>query len=228
MKHIPHMSPTTATPVVAKASGLTLLALFGACLAAWSAPSALIQIPTAEVIGPGDACLDVAGAVPTRGNSHLSDWVLESDFGLTGGIELGFDTLLNTLDNGAFFMKKMAGDRGGFAAAVGVNGIGFNGEPWNPYVVASSKTSPLRVHLGCDYAEPHWRALVGADYAATPDITCMADWISGGEGAWSAGVNLAFGSERQWGLMTGVIHERETGDDLFYVNIGFTFSLRES
>jgi len=186
----------------------------------------LIQIPTAEVIGPGDACLDVAGAVPTEGDSHLSDWVLESDFGLTGGIELGFDTLLNTLDNGAFFVKKMTEECGGFASAVGVNGIGFNGEPWNPYVVASSKTSPLRVHLGFDYAEPDWRAMVGFDYAASRDLTWMADWISGDEGAWSAGFNLAFGARREWGLMGGLIHENSTEQELIYVNVACTLSLR--
>lgn len=192
----------------------------------WGAPSALIQIPTADVVEPAHTCIAVAGALSTEGGSALSDWTFESDFGIPGGVELGFDTPLNTLRDGAFFVKKGLGVRGDFAVAVGVNRMDFRGSAWNPYAVLSSETAPFRMHLGSDYAESEWRAMLGFDYLTSERLTLMADWISGPDGGSSFGFNLAFGPDHMWGLMAGVMHEKSSDDNLIYVNLGCTFRRR--
>lgn len=55
----------------------------------------------------------------------------------------------------------------------------------------------------------------------------MADWISGGTGAWSAGANVSLSDDGDVGLMAGIIHETATDDDLLYANIGCTFPLNQ-
>lgn len=192
----------------------------------WGAPSALIQIPTADVLATGHTCIDVAGALSTESGSQLSDWAFESGFGIPGSVELGFDTPLNTLRDGAFFVKKGLGVRGDLAAAVGVNGLDFRGTARNPYAVLSSETAPFRMHLGSDYAESEWRAMLGFDYLTSERLTLMADCIGGDNGGSSFGFNLAFGPDHMWGLMAGVIHENSSDDNLLYVNLGCTFRWR--
>ena len=187
------------------------------------APSALIQMPTADVLPPGHTCIDVAGALSTEEGSDLSDWAFESGFGIPGSVELGFDTPLSTSQEGACFAKKGLGVWGDFTAAVGVNGIDFRGSTRKPYAVLSSETAPGRVHFGPDYGECGWRAMLGFDYMTSERLTLMGDWISGADGGASFGCSLAFGPDQMWGLMAGVIHPNSDGGNLIYVNLGYTF-----
>lgn len=194
--------------------------LLGYVASLWAAPSALIQIPTADVVEPHHAYFDVAGALPTQGCVHLSDWVVETCFGIDQGIELGFDTPLNTLEDGTFFFKKRLGTYADAAAAVGVNEINLHGSTWNPYLVLSSETYPLRGHAGADYTEHEWRAMLGVEYAGGEQLTWMVDWITGPEGSCSYGFNRAFGPQGLGNLMMGFIHRTSNREDLFYVNLG--------
>jgi len=75
----------------------------------WSAPSALIQIPTGEALGPAHTCIDVAAALSSEGSTDLSDWTFESAFGIPGSVELGFDTPPNAVREGTFFFNKALG-----------------------------------------------------------------------------------------------------------------------
>jgi hypothetical protein len=89
------------------------------------APSGLIQIPTADVVEREHGCIDVSGALPTKGGTGLSDWAFRSDFGIPGSVELGFDTPLGTLKDRAFCVNRVLGDSAG---AVGVNGMDSGGK----------------------------------------------------------------------------------------------------
>jgi len=187
------------------------------------APSALIQIPIADVIESGHAYLDIA-TLPAEGEQLFDNSTVESCFGVGGDTELGFDGPSRTLRDGTFFFKKRLGRYRDVSAALGINGIDFRGSEWNPYLVCSTETSPLRTHVGGDYADKKWRAMVGIEYAATDRLTWMADWITGREGAWSCGFNLTFRHDQAWGLMIGLIGENGSRDKSLYVNLGREFA----
>ncbi|MGC8863724.1 MAG: hypothetical protein ACP5R5_13250 [Armatimonadota bacterium] len=188
------------------------------------APCALIQIPTADVIEPGHVYLDIATALPAESGEYIGNSTFESCVGLRAGIELGYDGPPCTFHDGAFFVKKRLGAHRNISAALGINGIGFRGNKWNPYLVCSTDTSPLRAHLGTDYFDEKWRPMLGVEYAATDCLTLMADWMSGDERAYSYGFNLTFGRNQTWGLMVGLIHENGGGNESVYINLGREFA----
>ena len=124
----------------------------------------------------------------------------------------------------AFFVKKRLGAHRNISAAIGINGIGFRRNKWNPYLLCSTDTSPLRAHLGTDYFDGKWQPILGFEYAATERLTLMADWMSGDERAYSYGFNLTFGENQEWGLMVGLIHENASGNKSVYINLGRGFA----
>jgi hypothetical protein len=195
-----------------------VLACQSSCL--WGAPTALIQIPTADVAEHRQGYVDIAATLSSEGGDLLSNCVLESCLGLGRHLELGFDGPPRTPHNGAFFFKQRLGSLLGGSAAAGVNGINIEGGPPSPYVVCSTDTSPFRTHMGLECADKKWRGLFGVEHALTGDLTLVADWITGPEGAWSAGFNFTFGRDGAWGLMAGVIQPNTGDDTAVYVNLG--------
>lgn len=187
---------------------------------AWGAPSALIQIPTADVTEANEGYLGVATSVAAGEWDLFADPVLESCFGITADIELGYDGPAQYPGDGSFFVKKRLGAIRTASLAVGVNGIDFHGGTWNPHLVHSADMPPFRVHLGADYADKNWRAMVGVEYGAGEHLRWMGDWITGPAGAWSYGLNLMFGAHDRYGLIAGIIHENSTGDVFVYLNLG--------
>lgn len=190
----------------------------------WGAPCALIQVPTADVTEHHQGYIDVAATLSAEDGDFLSKCTFESCLGVSSDIELGFDGPPRTFGDGAFFFKKRLGRCWGGSAVVGVNEIGSQDSSLNPYVMFSTGTSPLRAHMGLDYADKKWRAILGAERALTDRLTLMADWVTGSEGAWSCGFNLTFGPGETWGLMTGIIRENTGDDTSIYVNLGRGFN----
>lgn len=63
-----------------------------------------------------------------------------TDFGVAGGVELGFDTPLDSTAEAVFFAKKIAPIDDDLVAAVGVSSIGFEGQTPNPYLILTAAT----------------------------------------------------------------------------------------
>jgi|GEM_PF-2982987 hypothetical protein len=203
---------------------ITTILLSGVlCWRAWSSPCALIQIPTADVIDKNQCYLDTAITPNSGDGDFLSDCVFESCFGVKDGLECGFDFVTNSVGEGAFFFKQHIRKHSKWTAAFGVNGIGVQDISLNPYIVFSSNTKPFRTHLGMDYIEDECRIMLGAERVVSDRFTLLADWISGSDGAWSAGFNYTFGRDDAFGLMAGVIKSRSDGDSYLYINIGRSF-----
>jgi len=193
------------------------------CCQSWSAPCALIQIPTADVIDKNQCYIDTAITPNSGDGGFLSDCVFESCFGVKDGFECGFDFATDSVGEGVFFLKQHIRKHSKWTAAFGINGIGLQDISLNPYIMFSSDTEPVRAHIGVDYIEDECRVMLGVERAVSDRFTLIADWISGADGAWSAGFNYTFGREDEWGLMAGVIKSRSDDDSYLYINIGRSF-----
>lgn len=102
-----------------------LLVLVGCATSVWAIPTALIQIPTADVSAPAAGFVDVSMLPTTSLDLNCESVFIETNFGLPGGIELGFDSPLNSLRQGAFFLKQAWPELSEeYGIAVGINGIG--------------------------------------------------------------------------------------------------------
>ncbi len=66
---------------------LNVVVLMCCTVSAWALPTALIQIPIADVSAPGGGFVDVTGVPGTDLDIALEDWFFDTNFGLPGGLE---------------------------------------------------------------------------------------------------------------------------------------------
>ena len=192
---------------------------------AWAAPSGLLVIPTADVLGPGEASADFF----SQGRSVLAngdcDRFLGVEVGLPHGVELGVDACLNDADAGSpwgnlkWQLPTAGPDR--FAVALGLQNVG-HGAAAQPYVTLAQAVGQGRAHAGVIRSDGATRLMLGAQVPAGETFELVSDYLSGPGG--SAGLGFSWSPTPSWSLMVGRIWNRGAGSEHhWYFDVGYAF-----
>lgn len=168
---------------------LLCIAVLLSAAPSFAAYTGLLIIPTAEVVGANQCCIEFeydrpfASAAPTTR-------LLNTEFGFGDRLEAGVDTDFGTEpDEGARLLlnaKYLLPLTDRLSVAAGV----FNTHPQhNPqsYVVFSQDATLLRLHGGVLHDDESTRWFTGADKGLRDRLTVMADYTSGDENFATAG-----------------------------------------
>ncbi len=203
-----------------------IVALVLSVAAAGAAPTGLFVIPTADVLGPGEASLDCFTQGRNLARDADCDRFLGVEVGLPHGLEVGVDACLNHGgDDGPWWNLKwqvpLAGsDRR--ALALGLQNVGHQATA-QPYVALAQTIGSGRGHLGVMRADSATRLYLGAEAPVTESLTLAGDYLSGPGGSTSAG--LVWSIAPAWSLMVGRIWNRgEESERHWYVDLGYAFT----
>ena len=184
----PRMKPRSS---VTTALLLDTLAALAPSPRAAAAPTGLAIIPTADLLPPGVASLEVE----TVGNRALPGGEGEtpalSQFGLTTRLDAGSDRRIgggpgHTLLNAKWLV--LPEERGLPAIAVGVQNVA-GGLRAEPYLVGTRSLGQTRFHLGALRTEGALRPLAGIDHTLGT-LMLMAEVLGGPEGVAAGGIAL--------------------------------------
>jgi hypothetical protein len=199
---------------VALKTAIVCILLAVAALPAWACYSGLVNIPTADVVEPGQYGIELQfddsfarGSEDTR--------IVNTELGLTPRFEAGVDfdvsreaesrVMLN-----AKYILWPAGE-GRPALALGICNVGRRATN-TPYLVATREFRSVRGHLGAARIDHRDCWIIGADRAVTDKLTLMADYTSGSDNSATIGGSYQFTDS--FGIMAGVIlpncHDEDT------------------
>jgi hypothetical protein len=193
-----------------------LLAVFlaGVCITpAQACYSGLVNIPTAEVIEPGQYGIELQfdGAF-AQGTADKR--ILNTELGLSPRFEAGVDfdlsheaetrTLLN-----AKYLLLLGGEKR-LALAIGACNVGQSVRA-TPYLVATQEFRGVRGHLGAVRIDDRDRWFVGLDHAVNDKLTLMADYTSGSDNSATIGASYQFTDA--FGIMAGAILPNSAGGE---------------
>lgn len=188
-----------------------LAALFGA--SALACYSGLVVIPTADVVGGGECCMELQYDGVLAPNS-ADTRVLNMQFGVAPRLEAGFDLDLcedpdaRVLGNAKYLLLPADGRK--HAIAVGICNVS-TGMRSNPYGLITHHSQPLRGHLGIMRIDGDNCWFVGADHAMNDRLTLMADYTSGDDNCPSVG--LSYQKTDRFGIMAGVLFPNNSKED---------------
>ena len=198
------------------------------CLAAFHPASAaacysgLIVIPTADLVGTGEYCIEFQYDGVLAPN--LADTrVLNTQFGIGPRMEAGFDLDLSEdadtrVLGSVKYLLPAAGRK--HTISVGVCNIG-PGMRSSPYGLITRHSRPLRGHLGITHIDGDNCWFVGADHSVNDQLTLMADHTTGGGNCSSVG--LSYQKTDKFGVMAGVLFPNDSKEDTgFSVHIVFS------
>lgn len=188
---------------------------------AWAAYSGLTLIPTADLLGPGQVCLDyqVFGSFP-MGRVHAA--YVNTQFGVGNRAELGldFDFTEDAPAEASFNAKLLLQPpERGLGLAVGVCNVAEHLQP-SSYFAATQGAGAARLHAGAIRTpEDETQGFAGVDYGLSDRVQLCADYVAGDENGSALGIAYQF-SER-WSILIAWLrpHERET-EDSYTVDIG--------
>lgn len=205
---------------------LTTVALMVSAVTAWSAPTGLLVIPTADVLGPGEASLDYFTQGRNLARDEDCDRFLGVEVGLPHGLEVGVDACLNHGgDEGPWWNLKWqlpAADPDRFALALGLQNLGHAATA-QPYLALAHAVGSGRGHLGVMRADAATRLYLGAEAPMSEKLTLVGDYLSGPGGSTSVG--LVWSMAPAWSLMAGRIWNRgEESERHWYVDLGYVFT----
>jgi len=199
--------------------------LLAASTAAHAGPTALLRIPTAEVLPDGGAYINVASPVYSGGAiTGASTW-LENQFAASDTLEYGHDFPISNPGAGVLNAKWRFDRKGRDTCALGVAGLTV-AAPLNPIVYAMGQRSlgESTYLAGCDWSSPRGaRAILGFRYHANQDVTWMVGHVTGPTGWSTAGARISLGRNRRWGLAVGAFSDNRGGGRGVYVNLGRAF-----
>lgn len=196
-------------------------ALLAAGGPAWAAYSGLTLIPTADLLGPGQACLDyqVFGSFP-MGRVHAA--YVNTQFGVGNRAELGLDFDL-TEDapaeasfNAKLLLRPLDRSPG---VAVGIYNVAEHLRP-SSYLAATQGAGAARLHAGAIRTpEDETQGLAGLDYSLSDRVQLCADYVAG-DGNGSA-LGIAYQFSGRWGILIAWLrpNDREA-EDSYTVDIG--------
>jgi hypothetical protein len=173
----------------------------------------LVNIPTAEVIEPGQYGLELQfdGAF-ARGDADTR--ILNTELGLSPRFEAGVDfDLSHEAETRTFWNAKYLLSLGGEkcpAFAIGVCNVGHSVSA-TPYLVATQQFRGVRGHLGAVRVEDHDCWFIGLDHAVNDKLTLMADSTSGSDNSATVGANYQFTDA--FGIMAGAILPNSAGGE---------------
>ncbi len=200
-----------------------LLALAALCVPALATPSALLQIPTSDVLDKDTACFDVGGTMYTTAHPRPGDFYLETEFATSHNVEFGYDFPLNAPAGGILNAKWRFDAEGDVTWAVGFSGLEPR-ERLEPFLFVAGQWADGKwcYHGGAawDARSRHGHGFVGVSYSVNDRFTWMADYLSGSHGAATAGFSATFGGEDDWFLMAGYVRDNTGGGHGVYVDVG--------
>ncbi len=205
--------------------------LAGLVLLLWAAPgfaaySGLMLIPTADVLAPGEVCVDYYcdGDFPVGGGIGAA--VVESQYGVGRRAEVGLDF---DLTKGADTIPVLNGkvllcpaDRG-LGLALGVYNVGEGVSPISYLVATRELGGYCRVHLGVQRTpEQEMQTLAGAEYCFEGRLSLAAEYLAGEEN--SSMISAYYQFTDDWGAAFGwgVPNDRES-DNWWAINVACTW-----
>lgn len=169
---------------------ITVLFLAAICGPASACSSALLLIPTTDVLPTGHCSIEVQGDSATPVRYKTAKEYLNTELGLSRNVEAGVDfDIGNDGGNkaiGNFKYRFEAGKTTKLPIAVGVQGIDSRLKS-TPYACTSLETRIVRLTAGALRSDDTTQWFTGLDRAVSDKLTLMADYISGHEFFASAG-----------------------------------------
>jgi len=199
-----------------------VLAAFLFTIPAQACYTGLVNIPTAEVVEPGQYGIELqldgsfaSGTADTR--------ILNTELGLSPRFEAGVDfDLSREAETRTLLNAKCLLSHGGNrpALALGVCNVGRHASS-TPYLVATQEFHQTRGHLGAARIDGRDRWFVGGDHAVNDKLTFMADYTSGSDNLAAVGASYQFAD--RFGVMAGVILPNSRDEDTG-LTVHFVFS----
>jgi hypothetical protein len=178
--------------------------------------SGLTLIPTADVMDPGQVCVDYQVDGPFPVGSGPEAVLLNTQYGVGSRVEVGIDfDLSEGAPTGAVFNGKLAllPVETGLGVAVGSFNAGEHLVP-TTYGVATLDLGRLRCHLGVQDSPEETGVLSGLDVSVSEQLQLWAEHISGDEGASALSLSYQFGP--RWGISLAWQDPNEAGADNSY------------
>lgn len=199
---------------------LTALLSLVLAAASFATPTALIQIPTADVLSDDTLCSGLSSTLYPGEASTVGDWWLYNQVGIGHKLEVGYDFALDSPFGGVTNLKWGVDDEGDVKWALGVANIGLSGSTSpNFYGVGQYTDGDWTYYLGAG-VRPDPYGFAGVTYMHTNSIKWCADYITGPDGATSLGFDAFFGPEKRWDLMAGWVRGNG-GSNGVYVWLGY-------
>jgi hypothetical protein len=201
----------------------TVVLLAVACASSSATPTALLQIPTSDVLDKHTGFIDVGGTMYMGARPRAGDFLVDTQFATSSNVEFGYDFPADDPTGGILNAKWRFDDEGRTTWAAGFQGLEARDllEPF-VYVVGQRTHEKWCYHLGAAWDTPggHGHAFGGVSYATNDHFTWMADYVSGADGAATAGFSTTFGEDDDWCLMVGYVRDNEGGGKGAYVDLG--------
>jgi len=154
-------------------------------------PTGLNVIPTADVLEKDTYRLDTPFSGGMRFGPDGDMYVL-LQVGAGNGMEVGIDQRVDNGYSESWLNAKwriMEEDGIRPALAIGVQNISRKHEE-EPYLVVSKSLKPARFHLGVMRVSGESQAMLGLDRRLGPSLAMQADYVSGRENGFSAGIGI--------------------------------------
>jgi hypothetical protein len=202
---------------------LTALILATAAAPAYAAYSGLTIIPTADLLGPGEACVDyqVDGPFPIGSGPEVV--LLNTQWALGDRAEMGFDLDLSddaaagALLNGKVALRPLDT---GLGVALGAYNVGEQLAP-TTYIAATLERSPVRLHAGMQLTpEDPAQGFGGLDVAIDDRTQLWLEHLAGEENA--SAVSIAYQFHRHWGISLAWQHPNDNADTSYSIHVGCT------
>ncbi len=205
----------------------TILALLALPAMALAAPTALLQIPTSDTLAEDTAYVDTAFRAYEGQSLSASTIYLETQYAPIDNLEFGYDFPLNAPGSGLVNVKWRMDGRGRDTWAVGIASVDPTSfRTASAYVVGQRALGKWSYDYGIDWTTSgHARAIAGIHYRANDDVTWMLDYVSGPQGALTAGAWMLLGDRAKWNLGLGFVRDNQGGGRAVYVNLGRTLDL---
>jgi len=186
MERLSRMKPRGVGPT---ALLLAALAALAPSLKAAAAPSGLSLIPTADLLPPGVASLEVETVGDHVLPGDQGETFALSQFGVTMRLEAGADRRIGGCPGHTFLNAKwlvLPEERGLPAVAVGIQNVA-GGLRAEPFLVGTRSLAQTRFHLGTVRTEGALRPLAGIDHTVGT-LTLLAEVLGGPEGIAAGGI----------------------------------------
>lgn len=207
------------------ALGMVALGLLSAT--ATAAPTALLQIPTSDVLAEDTAYVDTAFRAYSGQKLTSSGVYLETQYAPVKDFEFGYDFPLSDPGAGLVNAKWRFDASGRDTWAVGIANVA----PASPrtasaYVIGQRALGKWSYDYGFDWTTAGYgRAILGVHYRAKDDLTWMVDYVSGPQGSVTAGAWMLLGDRKKWNLGVGLVRDNQGGGKGIYVNVGRALDL---
>ncbi len=203
--------------------GLAVLLLLVWAAPGFAAYSGLMLIPTADVLGPGQVCVDYYfdGGFPV--GSGVGCALFDTQYGIGNRMEVGLDfDLTKDADTIPLFNAKvmLRPIDTGLGAALGVHTIGEHIRSTTYLITTKPVTENLRLHAGAQRTpEDETQGIAGLDYYCEGRLGFFAEYTSGDGN--SSMLSAYYQLTGRWGVALGWgIPNDSESDNWWAMNIG--------